>query len=534
MAAFFALLPGCYLVLRNSTDIWGIRLSSGQMEISDLAALYMALAGIIDPARKLSSTYAKLKRSAAAADRIFGLMDESATRARELAAPKALPRHTRSVEFREINFVYARSGQNGVARPAALENVSLEVKAGEVIALVGENGSGKSTLVNILPRLLRPGLGRHPHRRRRSSAMSGWRICEVRSASSRRKHCCSTTPFTKTFATASRRPPGPRLKRPPAEPTSPGSSIKCRMDFKRASGKKGAGFPAVNDNASRSARAILRDPSILILDEATSATDAQSERLIHEALQTFVQGSDHVHDHAFRHSEHPRACDQIAVMDHGRLIAFGPHEQVLATCPVYERLFHARGRKTDGSGAAIEPVKIHAEGPPAPTVKAGVQERIDSEHASPRPDILPLPLARGVRIASTNAGSQPHVDPPGKISASLNRPNRPLSRGDFPGITPDAGSGPRSWDATWSTPFERALEPPEVRRRSASLHTPFRRIRARITAAERRTTLRRGVLANPAPSSQRIEQSLKSRPSCLCNSFSNSSGARSDFSRILS
>jgi len=66
VAAYLALLPGCYLVLRGTTEIWGIRLTSSQMGINDLGALYVLLAGIIDPARKLSSTYAKLKRASAA------------------------------------------------------------------------------------------------------------------------------------------------------------------------------------------------------------------------------------------------------------------------------------------------------------------------------------------------------------------------------------------------------------------------------------------------------------------------------------
>ena len=80
VAAFLALLPGCYLVLRGTTEIWGIRLSTGQLGMNDLGTLYVFLAGIIDPARKLSSTYAKLKRAAAASDRIFDLMNEKTAR----------------------------------------------------------------------------------------------------------------------------------------------------------------------------------------------------------------------------------------------------------------------------------------------------------------------------------------------------------------------------------------------------------------------------------------------------------------------
>ena len=72
---------------------------------------------------------------------------------------KVLPRHSRGIEFSKIHFAYARTGPSGISRPAALDDVSLSVKAGEVIAVVGENGSGKSTLVNLLPRLYDPDFG---------------------------------------------------------------------------------------------------------------------------------------------------------------------------------------------------------------------------------------------------------------------------------------------------------------------------------------------------------------------------------------
>jgi ATP-binding cassette, subfamily B, bacterial MsbA len=202
VAAYLALLPGCYLVLRGTTDIWGIRLTSSQMGIADLGALYVLLAGIIDPARKLSTTYAKLKRAGAATDRIFEMMDEKpriVDPPTPADPPAELPRHSIAIEFENIHFAYARTGPTGVSRPAALEGVSMKVTAGEVIAVVGENGSGKSTLVNLLPRLY------DPENRR-------WPSCATRSPSSRKKPCCSTTRFMRTSATADRARRGPISK----------------------------------------------------------------------------------------------------------------------------------------------------------------------------------------------------------------------------------------------------------------------------------------------------------------------------------
>ena len=103
-----ALLPGAYLVLRETTTIWGIALSTNKMDMAQLSLLYVLLAGMIDPARKLSTTYAKLKRSMAAADRVFGLIDAKSL-VREPAEPLTAPWHSKSIEFRDVRFTYAHA-----------------------------------------------------------------------------------------------------------------------------------------------------------------------------------------------------------------------------------------------------------------------------------------------------------------------------------------------------------------------------------------------------------------------------------------
>ncbi|MBL8850514.1 MAG: ABC transporter ATP-binding protein, partial [Planctomycetaceae bacterium] len=157
LAMFLAMLPGAYLVMQQKTDIWGIRLTNDVMSASGLFLLYALLLGMLDPVRKMSATFSRMKRCAAALDRIFELVDREPA-IREPENPAALPRLATSVEFRNISFQYL-ARHEADARVPALNGVNLTVRAGEVVALVGPNGCGKSTLVSMLPRLYEPTQG---------------------------------------------------------------------------------------------------------------------------------------------------------------------------------------------------------------------------------------------------------------------------------------------------------------------------------------------------------------------------------------
>lgn len=351
LAVLVALLPGAYLVLRETTTIWGIALSTNKMDMAQLSLLYVLLAGTMDPARKLSTTYAKLKRSMAAADRVFSLVDAKPL-VREPAEPKPAPWHSQSIEFRDIRFTYAHHAEDDTPRPPVLENVSLTVKAGEMIVVVGENGSGKSTLVNLLPRYYDPEQG--------SVLIDDVDIRDIR-LRDLRAQIGVVTQETLLFDESiyeNIRYGKPEASRAEVERAAEKAHVTAFLKnlpegFQTRVGEKGGRLSGGQRQRIALARAILRDPPIMILDEATSAIDAQSERLIHQTLREFCQNRTvFLITHAVSQSI-LSLVDRIVIMQEGQMIAVGPHETLLDVCPAYRRLYraqiHQSGQQSEGN-----------------------------------------------------------------------------------------------------------------------------------------------------------------------------------------
>ena len=334
-ALLLAMLPGVYLVLRNTDSIWGLKLSSRPMGIAELAMLYALMAGISDPVRKLSSIFAKLKKSMAAADRIFELMDRESL-IKDPPHPQPLPRHCQSIEFRKVSFTYHAG--DGLARPSVLEHVTVKFKAGEVIAVVGENGSGKSTLVNLLPRYFDPEHG--------TVLIDGMDIRNVRTRDLRAQMGV-VTQETLLFDDSifnNIRYGKPDATDAEVQAAAEKAHVSQFIDqfpegFETRVGEKGSRLSGGQRQRIALARAFLRDPSILILDEATSAIDAQSEFLIHKALRSFT---DNRTTFLITHSVTQSILDlvtRIVVMEQGQLIAVGTHADLIQNCPQYQRLY---------------------------------------------------------------------------------------------------------------------------------------------------------------------------------------------------
>ncbi len=336
-AVVLALLPGAYLVLRETTSLWGVSLASEQMDMADLSLMYALLVGVLDPVRKLSSVFSKVKRAGVAADRVFELIDMKPL-VQEPNEPRPLPRRIEAIEFQEVGFTYLTKGHG---RPPVLDNVNLKFGKGEVIAVVGENGSGKSTLVNLLPRFFDPDRG--------SVRIDGIDIRDCALADLR-SHIGVVTQETLLFDDTiyeNIRYGNFDADRAAVAKAAEQAFVTQFLDqmperLLTRVGEKGTSLSGGQRQRIALARAILRNPDILILDEATSAIDSLSERLIHQSLETFVRDrTTFIITHSLSDSI-LKLITRVVVLERGRVIAAGTHAQLLESCAAYRRLYQAQ------------------------------------------------------------------------------------------------------------------------------------------------------------------------------------------------
>jgi len=340
-AMFIALLPGAYLVLRERNAVWGIKLSTDVMTPATLATLYAMLAGMLDPVRKMSTSFSRVKRANAAIDRIFQLIDGK-TKVPEPAVPAAFPEKFQKIAFQNITFRYSPK-EGVVGRETVLDGLSLSVEAGEVVAVVGGNGCGKSTLLNLLMRFYDPQAG--------TIRIDDVPIRDLPVAVLRKQIglvAQDTILFDDTILENIRygTPEATREEVVRAAELAHVLPIVDRLPlgFDTPVGEKGKELSGGQRQRIALARAILRNPSILILDEPTSAIDAESEALIHQTLTTFAKGRTvFLVTHSMSESL-LQFVTRIVVLAGGQVVADGRHEQLIETSPFYARLFEVPSR----------------------------------------------------------------------------------------------------------------------------------------------------------------------------------------------
>ncbi len=300
----------------------------GNMKPGDFIAFMACMAAIFDPIRKLSKVATRFARSEAAAARIFEI--ENIELEKTVPGAPRLPRHSTSIEFRDVNFRYPGTAED------TLKDINLTIRAGQNVAIVGPNGCGKTTLVSLLPRLLDVSGG--------NILIDGQDISQV-SMRSLRRQIGLVTQDTVLFHATIGENVSYGLRRPKPEAVLDASKKAFVDEFVRELpdgydtmvGEKGATLSGGQRQRITIARAILRDPTILIFDEAMSQVDADSEQRIHQAMEDFCQGRTTLMiAHRF---QTVLSADMIAVMDAGRIIATGTHAELLKSCSLYKQLY---------------------------------------------------------------------------------------------------------------------------------------------------------------------------------------------------
>ncbi|MCS7021752.1 MAG: ABC transporter ATP-binding protein/permease [Gemmataceae bacterium] len=328
LAIGLALACGTYLVVTGKTHLWGLRMTSEPLGFPALLQLYALLIATADPVRRLSSVYTKLQAGEAAAARIFELYDR---RPRVTLNPDGLQlrRVNKHIEFRNVCFSYT------TPENPALCNINLTVRAGEVIAIVGPNGSGKTTLLGLLPRFYDPDSG--------AVLIDGVSLRTVHLRSLRRLIGLVTQDtllFDDTvyanIAYGRRGASRDEVIAAAQKARAHEFIMKKPLGYETRMGDSGANFSGGEKQKIALARAILRDPAILILDEFSSAIDPQSEADIHAALREFVTGRTVF---LITHKLHTlEIADRIVVMESGRIVDVGTHAELSSRCPLYQCL----------------------------------------------------------------------------------------------------------------------------------------------------------------------------------------------------
>ncbi len=301
--------------------------------VSFLAALFLSYT----PVKRLSQVNATLQGALAGAARIFNVLD---THHEVIEEPGALtlPRMSREIEYRDVGFRYTDSGA------AVLRRVSFSARAGEVVAIVATSGAGKTTLVNLLPRFYDVSDG--------AVLIDG---TDVRRATltSLREQIGLVTQETILFNDTVRANIGYGLKDVDEARLESAARAAFAHDFildlprryDTVIGERGNRLSGGQRQRIAIARALLKDPPILILDEATSSLDPQSERLVQEALQNLIKGRTTLviaHRLATVRNAH-----RIVVLDGGEVKEVGTHDELLKRGGIYSRLYDLQFRTED-------------------------------------------------------------------------------------------------------------------------------------------------------------------------------------------
>jgi ATP-binding cassette, subfamily B, bacterial MsbA len=323
------------------------RIADGELTLSDFVTFVAAVLSMYNPARKFAVFNNSFQQALGASSQLFTFMDTEDV-VREAHGAEKLPRFSDSIRFEDVSFAYEGNGEEG---RQILHDIDLEVKRGEVFAVVGSSGAGKSTLVHLIPRFFDVTSGR--------ILIDGHDVREV-TLSSLRAQVGIVTQETILFNDTVRNNIAYGQPHVPQKQVEAAARAALAHDFIRALpsgydtviGERGVLLSGGERQRLAIARALLKDAPILILDEATSALDSESEALVQSALHNLMTGRT-VLVIAHRLST-VRTADRIVVIENGAIADIGTHDELMKKLGIYRRLYELQFASLESPSAVAE------------------------------------------------------------------------------------------------------------------------------------------------------------------------------------
>jgi subfamily B ATP-binding cassette protein MsbA len=326
----------------------GLLVLDGRLTAGALVSFLLYTITIAASIGALATSFTTYQEAVGAAERVFEILEMTPAIA-DPPVPTPLPKPARgTVAFEGVSFRY----QNDPSLPWILDDVNLVVAPGEVVALVGPSGGGKTTLVSLLPRFWDVDRGRITID---GVDVRALRLADLRGAIGVVAQEPALFSGTVRENIAYARPAASEADVQAAARAAHAHEFIERLPQGYATlvGERGVKLSGGQRQRVAIARAILKDPAILILDEATSNLDNESERLIEDALEKLLVGRTTLII-AHRLSTVQRA-DRLVVIDHGRIVEEGTHGDLLAVGGLYSRLYYRQFREADGPAQSVTP-----------------------------------------------------------------------------------------------------------------------------------------------------------------------------------
>ncbi len=301
----------------------------GRLTIGQLVAFTTYIGQLFQPVRRIGLVLPAIAIASAAGERIFDILD-AVSEVTDAAEAYDLPPLTGHVRFENVSFSY-------FGRHRVLEGISFEAKPGQVIALLGPTGSGKSSIISLLPRFYDPTSGR--------ITVDGHDLRRVKVASLRAQIGIVLQESTLFAATIRENIAFGRPGASEAEIMAAAQAAQIHdfimttpQGYDSYVGERGVTLSGGQKQRVAMARALLMNPRLLILDDATSSVDIETERQIQSALAGLMRGRT-----SFVIAQRlstVRQADLILVLDRGRVVAAGTHQELLATSDLYAEIYH--------------------------------------------------------------------------------------------------------------------------------------------------------------------------------------------------